>query len=129
MTKNKVMKSNYPASSTSLLVALVLILSTLLSGIPVSHADQGERAVVPAQHERSPYAARKSKKLSPDLEVAAARLDADDAPVRTIVQVRDPQSENLKQLLKRHGIRVHRMMNNLQMMDVELSKAALNELA
>jgi len=126
------MRSNYPASSTSLLVALALILPSLLAGFQVSHAAQSERAIVPAQHERSQHTAdapRKSRKLSPDLEVAAARPDADDAPVRTIVQVRDPQSENLKQLLKRRGIRVHRQMNNLQMMDVELPKAVLNELA
>jgi subtilisin family serine protease len=126
------MRSNYPASSTSLLIALALILPSLLAGFQVSHAAQSERAVVPAQHERSQPTAdapRKSRKLSPDLEVAAARPDADDAPVRTIVQVRDPRGENLKQLLKRHGIRVHRQMNNLQMMDVELPKAVLNELA
>src|SRR5690348_4351517 len=110
------MKSNYPASSTSLLIALALILPTVLTGFQVSHADQGERAVVAVQHERAQRnadAPRKSRKLSPDLEVAAARRDADDAPVRAIVQVRDPQSENLKQLLKRHGIRIHRQMNHL----------------
>ncbi|MFL6212402.1 MAG: S8 family serine peptidase [Blastocatellia bacterium] len=125
------MKKNYPASSTSLLLALALVVPMLLTGLQVSHADQDQRAVTPARREPSRRPANdaiKSRKLSPDLEVAATRAD-DDAPVRTILQVRNPQSENLKQLLKRHGIRVHRKMNDLQMMDVELPKAVLNELA
>ncbi len=52
-----------------------------------------------------------------------------DAPIRTIMQVRDSQSLNLNQLLKRYGVRIHRQMDNLQMLDVELPEGALRELA
>ena len=125
------MKKNFLTRLTSFLIAFALTVPTLLADLTRSHADQG-RPIAPAAQELSSAAgsaAFKASKLSPDLERVATEPGADDTPVRTIVQVRDPQSQNLKHLFKRYGARVYRQMSQLQMMDVELPKEALRELA
>ena len=127
------MKKNYLTRATSFLIAFALIVPTLLVGVNICRADQANQPVGLAAHPPSPItddsAGFKGRKLSPELERAAMQPRADEAPIRTIVQVRDPQSQNLKQLFKRYGIRVHKKLNHLQMLDVELPEGALRELA
>ena len=126
------MKRNYLTHSTLFLISFALLVPTLLSGTRVCRADQEARAV--AFDTGGPSRAGddnrfERRKLSPELERAAMQAEAQEAPIRTIVQVRDSQSPNLNQLLNRYGVRVHRQMDNLQMLDVELPAGALRKLA
>jgi Subtilisin-like serine proteases len=127
------MKKNYLTHATAFLIAFALIVPTSLVGVNICRADQSDQPVRWAAHQPSPViddsARFKGRKLSPELERAAMQPRADEAAIRTIVQVRDPQSQNLKQLFKRYGIRVHKKLNHLQMVDVELPEGALRELA
>jgi len=127
------MKKNSLIRSTSFLISFALIAPILFYGVRVSRADQADRPVGLASRAPSPIidgAARfKSRKLSPELERAAMQPMTQEARIRTIVQVRDPQSQDLKQLLRRLGVRVHKQINRLQMLDAELPAAALRELA
>ncbi|MEN3333488.1 MAG: serine protease AprX [Blastocatellia bacterium] len=123
------MKKNYLTDSISFLIALALMGPIMLVGVNTSHADQADRPVGLAARVINDAAGLKASKLSPELERAAMQPMTHEAPLRTIVQVSDPQSQNLKQLLKRYGIRVHKKLNHLQMLDVELPAEALRELA
>jgi serine protease AprX len=127
------MKNNFFIRSTSLLIYVALIAPILFYGLQVSRADQAERSLTAAARTASPVsdgtARFNSRKLSPELERPAMQPTAHGAPIRTIVQVRDPQSQALKQLLTRYGIRVHKRMRHLQMLGAELPEAALRELA
>jgi serine protease AprX len=129
----RIMKRSHLTKSTSFLISFAFIVQTLLVGVDVSRADQADRPATlaarqPARDVDGSGGFQRSK-LSPELEHAAMQPTAHEAQIRTIVQVRDPQSSNLKQLLERYGVRVHKKMNRLQMMDVELPEGALRELA
>src|SRR5436309_12321448 len=127
------MNKNYLTRATSFLIAFALIVPSLLVGVNICRADQAGQPVGLAARQPSTViddaAGFKGRKLSPDLRHAAMQPMADEAPIRTIVQVRDPQSQNLRQLFKRYGIRVHKKLNHLQMLDAELPEGALRALA
>jgi subtilisin family serine protease len=125
------MKKTYLSQFASLSVSLTLTLSTLLSGLQIAHANQDLRPA-PIEQGRGADDTRtghRSKKLSPELEPAARGLASGGGDLKTILQVRDASSQNLKQLLKRHGIRVRKQLQNLQMLGVELPASVLEELA
>src|SRR5689334_17186912 len=125
------MKKHPSIYVTPLLSSFVLIGLSVFCGIRVSRADQADRPVAarPPAAVIDGAARFKSRKLSPEMERVAMQPTALANRVRTIVQVSDPQSQNLKQLLRRFGVRVHKQMNRLQMIDAELPADALRELA
>src|SRR5436305_150590 len=132
-TGRRNMKKNYLSRAIPFLISLALLMPTMLGNARVSRADQADQSEVVST--RGPAfntddsARFGGKKISPELESMAAQSAASDEPIRTIVQVKDPQSQSLKQLLKRHGIRVRKTLTRLQMLDAELPASALRELA
>jgi len=127
------MQTKHSKSKVVILIYCLLVVSVLPFGSWVSGVAQADRSILSVAQEQARHidepAGFKSKKLSPELERKALDQTSPEDRIRTIVQVRDPGSADLKQLLKRHGIRVHKNLKNLQMLDVELPEGALRELA
>src|SRR5581483_3407707 len=129
----RIMKKNYLSRAIPFLISLTLLVPTLLGNVKVSRADQGDRSEVVATRgpawDTDNLARHRGNKISPELESAAVSGAASDEPIHTIVQVKDSHSQSLKELLKRYGVRVHKKLTRLQMLDAELPAAALRELA
>jgi serine protease AprX len=127
------MQTKHSKSKVVILIYCLLVAAVLPFGSWASGTAQTDRPIRSVAQEQARHidepAGFKSKKLSPELERKALDQTSPEDRIRTIVQVRDPGSADLKQLLKRHGIRVHKNLKNLQMLDVELPEGALRELA
>src|SRR5581483_6465171 len=100
------MEKRHLTRATVLFALFALIGSSLLGGRYVSRADQAERSQAAAIQgsvvDGDDSARLRGSKLSPELESVAQAAGEDR--IRTIVQVRDSQSESLKQLLRRYGV-------------------------
>jgi serine protease AprX len=123
-------KQNRKRMSVLLLYCLLLAFFLPFGSGGIRAAQANRSALSSSQAQAGESSIRlKGRKLSPELESKLLDSTLSEDPIRTIVQVNDPESDNLRQLLKRNGVRLHKKLRNLQMLDVELPAKAIREMA